>query len=252
MNHPASVRPAEANPSGPLVRDRPKPDEAFTFIELLVVVAALAVLLLMILPVMAHPQGLAQRTVCSDNLRRLMQATTMYATDNRDFLPEPNWNAPWSNPGWLYDAKGGFVPPPTLSAYQGGLLWPYTKDTDVYRCPLDSTNAISWNGRANKLSTYLMNGAVCGYGSISGSSWRLSQFKPSAFCLTQALESSPQDFNDGCTSPAEAVSRAHSQMTPIGTFGGAVNWFPVIDYYKEGFSPGKNLAWCNPATANGR
>jgi hypothetical protein len=38
----------------------------------------------------------------------------------------------------------------------------------VYRCPLDLTNTAGLQRqRSNKLSTYVMNGAVCGYGDIA-------------------------------------------------------------------------------------
>ncbi|HEX5219282.1 MAG TPA: prepilin-type N-terminal cleavage/methylation domain-containing protein [Verrucomicrobiae bacterium] len=255
------------NLPGPPRRAPRKSGAAFTLFELLVVIAVLAVLLATLLPALARQQGPAQRTVCGDNLRRLMQATTMYATDSRDYLPEPNWNAPWTRRGWLYDARGGSVPNLALAPYnvnpqlayegngtpnnQGGLLWPYLKDMAGYRCPLDLTNNAAWLSRANKLSSYNMNGAVCGYGTISGNSWRLSQFKPSAFCFVQGLELLSFAWNDGAALPDEGGSRVHSPMTPVGTFGGAVDWWSIVNYNKEATFPGANLAWCNPGSANG-
>lgn len=239
---------------------------AFTLFELLVVVTVLAVLLVTLLPALARSPRPAQRTVCSDNLRRLMQATTMYATDNRDYLPYPNWNPPWTQ-GWLYDGTAGSVPNLMAAPYniypqqayegngapsnKGGLLWPYVKSMVYYRCPLDSTNTPNWSGRFQKLSSYAMNGAVCGYGRISPISWRLTQFKPSAFCFIQGLESYPPDWNDGSFTPSEGIGRLHGLMTPVGTFGGAVNWWSVTDYNKEAISSSANLAWCNPGSANG-
>jgi len=237
----------------------PKPRAAFTLPELMVVIAVLGGLFVTILPALARSKGSAQRTICSDNLRRLMQATIMYATDSHDYLPEPNWNSPWIKPGWLYDARGGSVPnlaaapynTNPILAYQGGLLWPYLKDMGLYRCPLDLTNDTRWRVRLNKLTSYIMNGAVCGYGTIAGDSWRLSQFKPSAFCFVQGLESNPGDWNDGCCTPSEGIGAAHLPMAPIGTFGGGVDWWFRTDYYREGDKTGPNLAWCNPGSANG-
>lgn len=236
----------------------PLREAAFTFTELLMVLATLTILTLTILPALARSQGPSQRTICSDNLRRLMQATTMYATDYHDYLPSPNWNAPWTV-GWLYAPVGNSVPNLTVApynanpelAYQGGLLWPYTKDMGLYRCPLDSTNNPTWRGRQNKLSTYVINGAICGYGSIAPRSWRLSQFKPSAFCFWEAPTTNPGDFNDGTSTPAEAASKNH-YVTPVATFGGAVEWMTVLDFYRESNLTSPNRAWCNPATSNGR
>ncbi len=241
-------------------RDVRRQEVAFTFTELLVVLATLAILALMILPALARSQGPSQRTICSDNLRRLMQATTMYATDYHDYLPSPNWNFPWVV-GWLYAPANNSVPNliaapydanPEL-AYQGGLLWPYTKNMSLYRCPLDSTNSPVWKVRANKLCTYTMNGAVCGYGSIAQSgSWRLSQFKPSAFCFWELLTTNPGDFNDGTSAPNEGVSKSHGAIIPVGTFGGSLDWMTTINFYREAALPAPNRAWCNPATPNGR
>ena len=234
-------------------------EAAFTFTELLVVVAVLSILALTLLPALARSQGPAQRTICSDNLRRLMQATTMYATDYHDTMPSPNWNSPWVV-GWLYAPEGNSVPNliaapydanPEL-AYQGGLLWPYTKNMGIYRCPLDSTNNPTWKVRNNKLSTYTMNGAVCGYGSIAPRGWQLSQFKPSAFCLCEQQTTSPLDFNDGSFMPSEGFSKNHSNLTPVGTFGGSVDWMTLVAFYQEASLTAPNRAWCNPATPNGR
>lgn len=239
----------------------PQLEPAFTVAELLVVVAVLTLLALTLLPALARSQGSAQRTICTDNLRRLMLATTMYATENRDYLPNPNWNSPWVVPGWLYAPTNSSVPDPTAPpydanpelAYQGGLLWTYTKNMALYRCPLDPTNSAIWNLRQNKLSTYAMNGAVCGYGSISQSgTWRLSQFKPAAFCFLETLTTNPGDFNDGAITPDEGVSRYHSNLTPLGTLGGSVDWMMVNDYYREVALTGPNRAWCNPGSPIGQ
>src|SRR5439155_24451249 len=59
-----------------------------------------------------------------------------------------------------------------LRAYANGLLWDYIRAMGVYRCPLDNTNSTTWKNRAQKLSTYLMNGAVGGYGKISPNSYK--------------------------------------------------------------------------------
>src|SRR5438309_6442508 len=49
--------------------------------------------------------------------------------------------------------------------YQNGQLWPYLKSIPVYWCPADKINASgsTYPLRQNKLSTYVMNGAACGY-----------------------------------------------------------------------------------------
>lgn len=61
---------------------------AFTLVELLVVIAVIAILVALLLPALSWGKALGQRAVCQNNLRQLALALTMY-TDDHSHYPVP-------------------------------------------------------------------------------------------------------------------------------------------------------------------
>jgi prepilin-type N-terminal cleavage/methylation domain-containing protein len=77
----------------------------FTLIELLVVIAIIGILSALLLPVLSSARNHASQVTDLNNLKQQTTALNVYATDDSDIIPWPNWDTGNINPdrqGWLY------------------------------------------------------------------------------------------------------------------------------------------------------
>ena len=102
---------------------------AFTLVELLVVIAVIAILAGLLLPALSRAKNSAKNIVCLNNLHQITVATVAYSMDNSGHLPV------WSI--WLCTRSPDpyFYSPDDITT---GQLWPYVGSKTVYLCPADN------------------------------------------------------------------------------------------------------------------
>jgi len=107
---------------------------AFTLIELLVVIAIIAILAAILFPVFAQAKAAAKSAACLSNVKQIGLGAVMYAGDSDDMGVVCET---WDNP----NAINGVQTTENGHLFNGWrtLIYPYTKNADVYVDPLDST-----------------------------------------------------------------------------------------------------------------
>src|SRR5687767_1697673 len=107
---------------------------AFTLVELLVVVAIIALLIAILLPVLSRAKEQSRGVACKSNQRQLAMAFLLFAQDNKGQLPgnyHDRANPIPSRTCWLLgDSNGAYTNGPQM-----GTIFPYIRKMDVYRCP---------------------------------------------------------------------------------------------------------------------
>lgn len=171
--------------------------KAFTLVELMVVIAVIALLIALLLPSLNSARYAARLTVCASNLRQIALGSTVYATEYRSYYPEDDV------PGMRKQVAAAY-PPPLVGYVGSSLSGRYNK---TWQCPqvgaeIDILAGI--NDRTYSLYYTSASSLKSGGTSVSGS------------------HATP-------TVPAEAMRKiGEPRVTQGGSFFGGGNWETTI------------------------
>ena len=194
-------------------------DGAFTLVELMVVIAVIAILAGLVLPALGRAKSRGQGTFCANNLRQLGVALQLYVADEEDALPY-NMGAEgtkktvaaktylnWANDvmSWELDSDNTNT---ALLAVGG--LGPYVAGVvSVFRCPSDSVVSTvqrdaGWAARVRSISMNAMLGNAGEFlsGSVNTNNPNYRQFfrmseVPNPSQIFAFVEEHPDSINDG-------------------------------------------------------
>jgi prepilin-type N-terminal cleavage/methylation domain-containing protein len=125
----------------------------FTLIELLTVIATIAILAALLLPILTKAKIKAQRTACLSNLRQLGLAWMMYKDDNSGFLAE---SYPLNEDVWVKGDMTKADEAGNADLIRDGKLYPYNRSVPIYHCPTDQ--GVTINGAVvPTVRSYSMN-----------------------------------------------------------------------------------------------
>jgi len=139
---------------------RPQKSQAFTLVELIVVIAIIGVLASLLLPAFHRARQSALGIVCRNNLKQLGIAASNYDADTGRFP---------SLLDWLYDRKADVsddesAGQPNLAS---GQLFPHIRSRPTYLCPTESPKSSvgmmphGRNGILARDHSYVMNCRMC-------------------------------------------------------------------------------------------
>jgi hypothetical protein len=140
-----------------------------------------------------------------------------------------------------------------------GLYYQYIRNRQVYYCPLDKKSNIDFIYRIQRASSYIMNGAVCGFGAYSKPKLKISEFNPAAYVQWEPKvnreSATTYAYNTGhdasqIPNQKEGIGNRHGKGAGIIGFDARVHWISLQKFDQEAAShPG--LLYCVPGTSNG-
>jgi prepilin-type N-terminal cleavage/methylation domain-containing protein/prepilin-type processing-associated H-X9-DG protein len=176
---------------------------AFSLVELLVVVAIIALLISILMPALNRAREQANRTTCLSNLRQIGMGFHMYTADNRGFMPRcaPRPGYAMMDHDWIFyrdRPDGRTIADSPICRYLGSFR------PEVFRCPSEDVWTRMTGFQPYYYYSYCMNsylGTRANLNFSSADTVNLSIVRrPSEMII--AVEEDERSINDGAWGPA--------------------------------------------------
>jgi len=193
----------------------------FTLVELLVVIAVIAMLMAILLPALRKGKQLARRIRCGSNLRQLAIGWGLYLGDNDGYFPIRATNAEFYYGGWRGDKDRGGRYFNTAVRLDPNLASP--RQADLFRCPADRGGMPGAHLRTKVFlrfgTSYMTNVFLVGPKSFAFVYW----YSP----MTADIRALDDAVNDRLDSINSHNLSNHSQLLLMGDYGWYNQWKPT-------------------------
>jgi prepilin-type N-terminal cleavage/methylation domain-containing protein/prepilin-type processing-associated H-X9-DG protein len=211
---------------------------AFTLIELLTVIAIIAILASMLLPSLSRAREMARRTSCASNLRQLNLGIQQYTQDYDETLPPAAVGTGGENKigGWVFYSQFGTGANSARFDPSKGAIYPYVKSVQIFVCPDDS------QGQSNGNSYAINSCALTQVGDGMSGAKSLAAFdEVSKWMLLSEEDTFQKTTDDGYQlfpPPANNFSDRHTDGSVIAFMDGHTKWLRrekiISDFYQTG------------------
>jgi prepilin-type N-terminal cleavage/methylation domain-containing protein/prepilin-type processing-associated H-X9-DG protein len=222
----------------------------FTLVELLVVIAVLAVLAALLLPVLAQAREEGRRVACLSNLRQISQAHLMYVQDWEERLVA--WYVPGPPPPQVSSMFPFVTWPPRAEAAGPVSFWtdylqPYLRNTAVLH---DPSLSAAFSSPGARLADYaIFTWGPGGRGTLGDPYWNWAGPHLALAAVRRPAETA--HVMDGVTTTAVSSRETgrHRGGINVSFLDGHVRWLPDGEMARAD-TDGRGFYWLHYAAAD--
>lgn len=196
--------------------------QGFTLIELLTVIAIIAVLAAILMPVFARVKETARQATCMSNMHELYLKASLYKQDNADKMPPLLLGVPENPDGTPWTGSGAPVDPKLM---QRSYLYPkYVQNIETFRCPNNSVGGVATTAASYAPTSAFTGPVVNGHGvTIDGlpEGAPISFYSFDSYDITAVIGGAPTDRElvyaldwTGATGPQDAPHQLKYRNPP--------------------------------------